>query len=215
MCACRCGIKVHVRDGDGPLHRGQSGPPAQQGRDLREGLVGDHEAEFAGAADEAAARKKELRAGDGQFEEITWDEASSMLTERLARIRATDPKKFALFTGRDQMQALTGLVRAAVRHAELRGARRLLLGQHGRRNDLHDRRLVLGIRRPRLDHAKLFVMIGTGGRSSQQSAEDRAVEVQARAAALHLDQSDPHRLPAIADEWIPIRPGTDGACCWR
>ena len=31
------------------------------------------------------------------------------LTARLRHIRATDPKQFALFTGRDQMQALTGL----------------------------------------------------------------------------------------------------------
>ncbi len=32
-----------------------------------------------------------------------------MLAERLGEIRVTDPKKFALFTGRDQMQTLTGL----------------------------------------------------------------------------------------------------------
>jgi hypothetical protein len=32
-----------------------------------------------------------------------------MLEARLGHIRATDPRKFALFTGRDQMQALTGL----------------------------------------------------------------------------------------------------------
>ena len=31
------------------------------------------------------------------------------MDERLSHIRKTDPKKFALFTGRDQMQALTGL----------------------------------------------------------------------------------------------------------
>ena len=36
-----------------------------------------------------------------------------MLDERLAKIRATDPKKFALFTGRDQMQALTACSRAS------------------------------------------------------------------------------------------------------
>ena len=26
MCACRCGIKVHLKDGAHPLHRGQPGP---------------------------------------------------------------------------------------------------------------------------------------------------------------------------------------------
>jgi anaerobic selenocysteine-containing dehydrogenase len=47
--------------------------------------------------------------GDDQFVEIDWDQAFRILHERLAKIRSTDPKKFALFTGRDQMQALTSL----------------------------------------------------------------------------------------------------------
>ena len=45
---------------------------------------------------------------------------------------------------------------------------------------------------------------------SLQSAEDRARQVQARGRPVHLDQPGAHRLPAIADEWIAIRPGTDG-----
>ena len=47
--------------------------------------------------------------GTADFEPISWDEAFQILTDRLAHLRATDPKQFALFTGRDQMQALTGL----------------------------------------------------------------------------------------------------------
>ncbi len=54
-------------------------------------------------------RKPGSERGAGEFEAIGWDEAFELLTERLRQIRATDPKKFALFTGRDQMQALTGL----------------------------------------------------------------------------------------------------------
>lgn len=33
----------------------------------------------------------------------------AIVEARLAHIRATDPKRLAFFTGRDQMQALTGL----------------------------------------------------------------------------------------------------------
>ena len=54
-------------------------------------------------------RKRNAARGDAEFEPISWDKAFQMLEERLGGIRATDPKKFALFTGRDQMQALTGL----------------------------------------------------------------------------------------------------------
>jgi anaerobic selenocysteine-containing dehydrogenase len=51
MCACRCGIRVHLRDGEVRYIDGNPRPPAEQGRDLRQGLVGHHEAVFAGAAD--------------------------------------------------------------------------------------------------------------------------------------------------------------------
>ena len=72
-----------------------------------------------------------------------------MLEERLARIRADRPEEVrALHRPRPDAGA-DRPVRAPVRHAELRRARRLLLGEHGRRDDLHDRRLVLGVRRPR------------------------------------------------------------------
>ena len=54
-------------------------------------------------------RKAGAERGAGEFEAISWEEAFSVLAERLGKIRATDPKKFALFTGRDQMQALTGM----------------------------------------------------------------------------------------------------------
>ena len=38
MCACRCGIKVHLKDGAHPLHRGQPRPPGEPRRALRQGL---------------------------------------------------------------------------------------------------------------------------------------------------------------------------------
>jgi anaerobic selenocysteine-containing dehydrogenase len=54
-------------------------------------------------------RKEGTERGANVFEEITWDETFDILEKRLSHLRATDPKKFALFTGRDQMQALTGM----------------------------------------------------------------------------------------------------------
>ena len=59
----------------------------------------------------ARLRKPLLRVGprgSGEFREIEWDEAMEIAAERLKRIRATDPKKLAFFTGRDQSQSLTG-----------------------------------------------------------------------------------------------------------
>jgi anaerobic selenocysteine-containing dehydrogenase len=46
--------------------------------------------------------------GSGEFKEMEWEEALRTATTWLSQVRATDPKKLALFTGRDQSQALTG-----------------------------------------------------------------------------------------------------------
>ena len=46
--------------------------------------------------------------GSGEFREIEWDEALRTAATWLSQVRSTDPKKLALFTGRDQSQALTG-----------------------------------------------------------------------------------------------------------
>ena len=93
-----------------PLHRRQSRSSAQPGRDLRQGLVRHHEAVLAGAPrPNRSSASPAATAAPGNSSQISWDEAFALLEERLRKIRATDPKRFALFTGRDQMQALTGL----------------------------------------------------------------------------------------------------------
>ena len=46
--------------------------------------------------------------GSGEFQEITWEEALSLATEWMGKVRKTDPKRLAFFTGRDQSQSLTG-----------------------------------------------------------------------------------------------------------
>jgi anaerobic selenocysteine-containing dehydrogenase len=45
--------------------------------------------------------------GSGEFREIKWDEALDIAAGWLGDIRATDPKRLAFFTGRDQSQSLT------------------------------------------------------------------------------------------------------------
>ena len=138
-------------------------------------------------------RKPGAERGAGEFEPISWDEAFACL-ERLAKIRATDPKKFALFTGRDQMQALTGLFARQFGTPNYAAHGGFCSVNMAAGHDLHHRRLVLGIRRPR-SGARQAVRDDRHGRGpSLQSAEDRDLEVQARRRALHFDQSGAHRL---------------------
>ena len=102
MCACRCGIKVYLKDGTRPLHRGQPRPSGQQGRALRQGCGRHHAALLAGPAVASRCCGSGAR-GSGEFREIDWEEA---LAHRdavaVARSAAPIPSKLAFFTGRDQ-----------------------------------------------------------------------------------------------------------------
>ena len=189
--------RASARGREGPagaLHRRQPGPSAEPGRDLRQGLVGDHEAGVARAHHAAAPAQGRQRARGGRVR-------AHQLGARLRtahRAPREDPRhrpeevRAVHRAGPDA--GAHGPVRAAVRHAQLCGARRLLLGQHGRGNDLHHRRQLLGIRRAGPGARQAVRDDRHGRRPSQQPDEDRHQQVQARGRALHLDQSGAHRL---------------------
>ena len=105
MCACRCGIRVHLKDGDIRYIDGNPDHPVNGGVLCAKGSAGIMHYRS------PARLKKPLRRvgprGSGEFKEIEWEEALDMATAWLARARATNPRKLAFFTGRDQSQALT------------------------------------------------------------------------------------------------------------
>ena len=106
MCACRCGIKVHLKDGRIRYIEGNRDHPVNRGVICGKGASGIMQ-----QYSPARLRKPLKRVGErgsGEFQEIEWDEAIATAVEWLAAIRASDPKKLAFFTGRDQSQALTG-----------------------------------------------------------------------------------------------------------
>jgi len=111
MCACRCGIDVHLRDGaDGrPKIRyieGNRSHPKNKGVLCAKGSAGIMQHYSPGRL--RAPLKRVGPRGRGEFEEISWEEALSLAVSWLEPIRATDPRKLAFFTGRDQSQSLTG-----------------------------------------------------------------------------------------------------------
>ena len=120
MCACRCGINVHVREGENgqPKIRyieGNRDHPVNKGVLCAKGSAGIMQ-----HYSSARLMKPMLRTGErgsGEFREIEWEEALSLATEWLAPIRKNDPKKLAFFTGRDQSQSMTGWWAQAFRNA--------------------------------------------------------------------------------------------------
>src|SRR5512138_3730578 len=98
MCACRCGIRVHLRDGEVRYIEGNPDHPLNRGVICAKGSSGIMKQYSPARLTRPLKRKPGSDRGAGEFVEITWDEAYATLEERLRRIRATDPKQFALFT---------------------------------------------------------------------------------------------------------------------
>jgi anaerobic selenocysteine-containing dehydrogenase len=215
MCACRCGIRVHLRDaGQGPEVRyieGNPEHPLNKGILCAKGSSGIMKQYSPARLTQPLRRKPGAERGAGDFEPISWDETFEILTQRLGTLRATDPKQFALFTGRDQMQALTGLF-----------ARQFGTPNYAAHGGFCSVNMAAGMiytiggsfwefGGPDLERAKLFVMIGTA--EDHHSNPMKAALSKFKRDGGRFIAINPIRTgyAAIADEWIPIKPGTDGA----
>ena len=148
MCACRCGINVHMKDGKVAYIEGNRDHPVNKGVLCAKGSSGIMQ--HLSPARLKAPMKRVGPRGSGEFEEISWDEALEIATTWLKPIRETDQSKLAFFTGRDQSQSFTSCLRPILRHTQLCRPRRLLLGQHGGGWHLHHGRCLLGVRPARL-----------------------------------------------------------------
>jgi anaerobic selenocysteine-containing dehydrogenase len=215
MCACRCGIRVHLRNGkNGPQVRyieGNPEHPLNQGVICAKGSSGIMKQYSPARLTQPLKRKAGTERGANQFEPIAWDEAFSMLEERLRAIRATDPKRFALFTGRDQMQALTGLF-----------ARQFGTPNYAAHGGFCSVNMAAGMiytiggsfwefGGPDLDRARLFVMIGTAEDHHSNPLKIAISKFKRNGGRFIAINPVRTGYSAIADEWVPIKPGTDGA----
>ena len=211
MCACRCGIRVHLRDGEVRYIDGNPEHPLNKGVICAKGASGVMKQNSPARLSVPLLRRAGSARGEGTFDEITWDHAFDLLEKRLAQIRATDPKKFALFTGRDQMQALTGLF-----------AKQYGTPNYAAHGGFCSVNMAAGMiytiggsfwefGGPDLDRAKLFVMIGTA--EDHHSNPLKIAISKFKRQGGRFVSINPIRTgySAIADEWVPIRPGTDGA----
>jgi sulfite dehydrogenase (quinone) subunit SoeA len=211
MCACRCGIRVTLRDGEVRYIQGNPEHPLNKGVMCAKGASGIMKQYSPARLIKPLKRKENSQRGDGEFESISWEEAFNIVEERLKKIRATDPKKFALFTGRDQMQALTGLF-----------AKQFGTPNYAAHGGFCSVNMAAGLiytiggsfwefGGPDLDRSKLFVMIGT---AEDHHSNPMKIELSKfKRNGGRFISINPVRTgySAIADEWIPIKTGTDGA----
>ncbi|BAV32843.1 formate dehydrogenase [Sulfuricaulis limicola] len=211
MCACRCGIRVTLKDGEIKYIEGNPDHPINKGVICAKGASGIMKQHSPARLTKPLRRKPGSERGANEFEAISWDEAFAMLEERLGKIRATDPKKFALFTGRDQMQALTGLF-----------AKQFGTPNYAAHGGFCSVNMAAGMiytiggsfwefGGPDLDRAKLFVMIGTAEDHHSNPLKIAISKFKRNGGKFISVNPVRTGYSAIADEWVPIKPGTDGA----
>ncbi|MDH4284728.1 MAG: molybdopterin oxidoreductase family protein, partial [Gallionellaceae bacterium] len=211
MCACRCGIRVHLRDGEVRYIDGNPEHPLNKGVICAKGSSGIMKQYSPARLTQPLMRKPDAVRGAGKFEPISWEQAFSLLAERLGKIRATDPKKFALFTGRDQMQALTGMF-----------ARQFGTPNYAAHGGFCSVNMAAGMiytiggsfwefGGPDLERSKLFVMIGTAEDHHSNPLKIALSKFKRNGGKFISINPVRTGYSAIADEWVPIKPGTDGA----
>ncbi len=211
MCACRCGIRVHLKNGEVRYIEGNPEHPLNKGVICAKGASGIMKQYSPARLTQPLRRRPGSERGAGEFEPISWDEAFTVMEERLRKIRSTDPKKFALFTGRDQMQALTGLF-----------ARQFGTPNYAAHGGFCSVNMAAGMiytiggsfwefGGPDLERARLFIMIGTAEDHHSNPLKIAISKFKRRGGRFISINPVRTGYSAIADEWVPIRPGTDGA----
>ena len=208
MCACRCGIKVHLKDGKLRYIEGNRDHPVNRGV-----LCGKGSAGIMNVLSPARLRKPLKRVGPrgaGEFVEIEWEEALTIATERLARIRATDPNSLAFFTGRDQSQSLTSYftqmfgTRNFAAHGGFCTVNMAAAGLYSVGGAFWE------FGEPDWEHAKLFLMIGVAEDHDSNPIKLGLGRLKERGAKIIAINPVRTGYASIADEFVGITPGTDG-----
>ena len=211
MCACRCGIRVTLRDGEVRHIEGNPEHPLNKGVICAKGASGIMKQYSPARLTKPLLRRADAERGESKFEEISWEKAFDIMEERLGRIRKEDPRKFALFTGRDQMQALTGMF-----------AKQFGTPNYAAHGGFCSVNMAAGLiytiggsfwefGGPDLERAKLFVMIGTAEDHHSNPMKVELSRFKRRGGRFISINPVRTGYSAIADEWVPIKPGTDGA----
>ena len=208
MCACRCGIKVHLKDGSIRYIEGNKDHPVNKGVLCAKGSAGIMQ-HYSPARLSKPLRRVGER-GSGEFKEIEWREAMEIATAWLATVRATDPKNLAFFTGRDQSQALTSW------WAQLYGTPNY--SAHGGFCSVN--MAAAGIytfgsafwefSEPDWDNTKYMLMFGVAEDHDSNPIKTGLATLKKRGAKYVAVNPVRTGYSAIADEWLGITPGTDG-----
>jgi len=209
MCACRCGINVHLRDGAIRYIEGNRNHPVNKGVLCAKGSAGIMQ--HYSPARLSKPLKRVGPRGSNEFVEIEWDEALATATEWLGDVRRSDPRKLAFFTGRDQSQGLTGFWASQfgtpnyAAHGGFCSVNMAAAGLYTIGGSFWE------FGEPDWEHTRFFLMFGVAEDHDSNPIKAGLGKLKAKGDAKFVSVN-PVRTgySAIADEWLGVRPGTDG-----
>ena len=208
MCACRCGINVHMKDGEVAYIEGNRDHPVNQGVLCAKGSAGIMQVNAPSRL--RAPLKRVGPRGSGEFEEISWDEALGIATDWLAPIRKDDPSKLAFFTGRDQSQSFTSFFAQNfgtpnyAAHGGFCSVNMAAAGIYTMGGAFWE------FGQPDWDHTKLFILFGVAEDHDSNPIKMGIGKIKARGARVVGVNPIRTGYNAVADDWFGITPGTDG-----
>ncbi|MEE2773831.1 MAG: molybdopterin oxidoreductase family protein [Pseudomonadota bacterium] len=208
MCACRCGIDVHLQNGDVKYIEGNKDHPVNKGVLCAKGSAGimQHYS--------PARLKKPLRRigprGKGEFKEISWEEALNIAKNMLEPIRKEHPEKLAFFTGRDQSQSFTGWWAQQfgtpnyAAHGGFCSVNMATAGIYTMGGAFWE------FGSPDWEKTKLFMIFGVAEDHDSNPIKMGLGKLKSRGAKIIGVNPVRTGYNAVADEWVGITPGTDG-----
>jgi len=208
MCACRCGIDVHIENNQVKYIEGNKDHPVNKGVLCAKGSAGIMQ-HYSPARLKAPLKRVGPR-GSGEFEEISWEEALEISKNILEPIRNKAPEKLAFFTGRDQSQSFTGWWAqqfGTPNYAAHGGFCSVNMAAAGI--------YTLGgafweFGTPDWDKTKLFMIFGVAEDHDSNPIKIGLGKLKNRGAKIIGVNPVRTGYNAIADEWVGITPGTDG-----
>ncbi|MEX0351156.1 MAG: molybdopterin oxidoreductase family protein [Paracoccaceae bacterium] len=208
MCACRCGINVHMKDGKVAYIEGNRDHPVNKGVLCAKGSAGIMQVNAPSRL--KAPLKRVGPRGSGEFEEISWDEALDIAAGWLEPVRKDDPSKLAFFTGRDQSQSFTsfwaqnfGTPNYAA-HGGFCSVNMAAAGIYTMGGAFWE------FGQPDWDYTKLFMLFGVAEDHDSNPIKMGIGKIKARGARVIGVNPIRSGYNAVADDWVGITPGTDG-----
>jgi sulfite dehydrogenase (quinone) subunit SoeA len=208
MCACRCGINVHLTSGKVSYIEGNRDHPVNKGVLCAKGASGIMQV-TAPSRLRAPLRRVGPR-GSGAFEEISWEEALQTAVDWMKPLRESAPEKLAFFTGRDQSQSFTGW-----------WAQQFGTPNYAAHGGFCSVNMAAGgiytiggafweFGQPDWERTKLFVMFGVAEDHDSNPIKIGLGKLKARGARVIGVNPIRTGYNAVADDWFGITPGTDG-----